>query len=345
MPENQTREPWHHFNIWQAPLLPMFTFGVLMVSLLSDWRPGLIISGVLLILFVLQYAPRPPALARDLNLKPIALRGWTLCGNPRRVFASVYGVLAFLVSLGLLGEIQRHEEPFWIWDGCSRSLGMHGVWDAIFTFCGYGLFYSVPFVASWGLFAIIDQLRQDYYGFESAGNTTASLWCGITFFLFFDSIVGSADTFLRQMPSDVWNGWLLIFWGAFTFLMAIVWWHARFRPKENLWRWVEKRYSVAELQQIAKEGVYVSPSLARWLYRRHGQDVWKVCSNLKEVCDPNLNPDCCFQDWANEVRSPGLFEEFMIRHSLRMVAKEMLLRSTLADAEKALDQIEQELRT
>jgi hypothetical protein len=158
--------------------------------------------------------------------------------QPRKTLASLrrldkvirfllYLVLWLFAALLLLGEVHRKEQPLWIWSASSQELERHGLADAVFTFCLYSLLYSGPFIIPCSLISWRRAVD------NPAANVFASAWCFFTFFLFLDSILGAIDEFVRYMPSDVWNGWLLVLWLAFTVIAGIVWWEARKERKEN----------------------------------------------------------------------------------------------------------------
>jgi hypothetical protein len=138
-----------------------------------------------------------------------------------------YLAVWLFTALFVLGEVRRKEQPLWIWSACLQELQRHGVAAAAFASCLYVLLYFGPFIIPYLVISWTGAVD------EPAINMFASLWCGFTFFLFLDSILSAIGAFVRRMPSDVWNGWLLVLWLVFTVLAAVAWWTARNETKER----------------------------------------------------------------------------------------------------------------
>jgi hypothetical protein len=137
-----------------------------------------------------------------------------------KIAAWVYGIQTFLVLPWFLGAIYRREQSLWVWQEYASALRRHGEGDAIFVVYLYLIFYSALIVLPYAGLAI--RFSADVPGmkhFFRAGRLVLSIWFAATFLLFANSLF----EFIRSLPSDYWNGWLLILWFAATFFVVRIW--------------------------------------------------------------------------------------------------------------------------
>lgn len=138
-----------------------------------------------------------------------------------KIGAWVYGVQAFIVLPWFLGAIYRQEQSLWVWEEYAYALRKHGQGDALFILYLYGIFYAaffvIPYAASSLRFHATSTGASRYI---RAGRLMFASWFAVTFFVFAHPVFA----FIRALPSEIWNGWLLICWSAATVLIALVWW-------------------------------------------------------------------------------------------------------------------------
>ena len=151
----------------------------------------------------------------------IGLNGADLVmGTCTRIGAWAYGVQAFLVLPWFLGAIYRREQSLWVWQEYASALRRHGGGDALFAVYLYVIFYSAFIVIPYALLGI--RFSADVPGLKHSvriGRLVLSVWFSATFFLFANSLF----EFIRSLPSEHWNGWLLILWGAATVFVVHTW--------------------------------------------------------------------------------------------------------------------------
>ena len=137
-----------------------------------------------------------------------------------KIAAWAYGVQVFLVLPWFLGAIYRREQSLWVWQQYASELRRHGGGDALLAVYLYLIFYSAFIVLPYAVLAI--RFSADVPGLKRsfrAGRLVLSVWFAATFLLFADPLF----EFIRSLPSEYWNGWLLILWGAATVFVVRTW--------------------------------------------------------------------------------------------------------------------------
>jgi hypothetical protein len=130
-------------------------------------------------------------------------------------------------------------------------------------------------------------------------------------------------------------------------LDAIEWWLS-LRRNANFWDWVRDTYSLTELEELAKEATdchlratfnplgdltwdqYLTKEgirrrTVKRLYNRYGDEIWGAClAGLDEHRERNALACLAGLDCADEVHTPELFEEFLVRNALKTAARQIL---------------------
>lgn len=130
------------------------------------------------------------------------------------------GAQAFLVVPWFLGAIYRGEQSLWIWQEYASALSRHGQGNAFFAVYLYFIFYSAFILIPYAVLGI--RFSADVPGSKSSirvGRLVLSVWFAATFFLFANSLF----EFIRSLPWEYWNGWLLVLWGAGTIFIVYIW--------------------------------------------------------------------------------------------------------------------------
>jgi hypothetical protein len=128
-------------------------------------------------------------------------------------FGRLVPVLLFvqaIVAAWFTGAIMRGEQSPYLWVEYGKDLEKFGSADAVLGVALYLLYYAfIVEVPAWFVWRLL--MRE-----ESRGKKHISLvvggWVLSTFLLFAASIRG----FVASFPTEQWNGWLLIGWGAAT---------------------------------------------------------------------------------------------------------------------------------
>lgn len=137
-----------------------------------------------------------------------------------KIAAWAYGVQTFLVLPWFLGAIYRREQSLWVWQEYESDLRRHGGDDALFAVYLYLIFYSAFIVLPYAVLAV--RFSADVPGLKRsfrAGRLVLSVWFAATFLLFANPLF----EFIRSLPLDYWNGWLLILWVAATVYVVSIW--------------------------------------------------------------------------------------------------------------------------
>jgi hypothetical protein len=136
-----------------------------------------------------------------------------------KIVAWVYGLQTFLVLPWFLGAIYRQEQSLWAWEEYARAVQRHGQGDALFSIYLYGIFYSAFFVIPYLALSLwFAEASADVKRYSFIGRVMLSCWFAVTFFLFAEPVFA----FIHTLPSEVWNGWLLILWGAVTVFVILL---------------------------------------------------------------------------------------------------------------------------
>ena len=141
-----------------------------------------------------------------------------------KIAAWVYGVQAFIVLPSFLGAIYRHEQSLWAWQEYASDLRLHGKADALFGLYLYAIFYAAFIIIPYAALALRFPVDAPAVGQSFRfGRLILSGWFALTFLLFANPLFA----FIRSLPSEVWNGWLLIllliFWAAATVFVFLLW--------------------------------------------------------------------------------------------------------------------------
>jgi len=161
-------------------------------------------------------------------------KGWI--AEQRKLQLKVLGGLAvgfvyFLLAAPTGGMILRGEMSPWFWEQYHINAARHGQADALLGVGLYLAFYAAGFVLPCAILLFGFYCWQERYLFKryrtpidrgllQAAIFFASVGCLLLFVLLLDSEVA----FLRAVPTEVWNGWLLILVGGgglFSLLMGI----------------------------------------------------------------------------------------------------------------------------
>ena len=166
----------------------------------------------------------------------------------RLVHVKVGGCLLFLMGFAIIvGQIFRSEVSPWFWEQYGVRALRHGTVDALLEMGFYLIFYLggfvIPYLLTSGLLSV-------WFDSKKYGETTAidrnglrgsklvlSFGCLLSLVLFLDSEIA----FVHNLPTDIWNGWLLILVsGASIFFI--------FAGIRGIW------------EELAKTRISVSPS-------------------------------------------------------------------------------------
>jgi hypothetical protein len=125
--------------------------------------------------------------------------------------AWIYGLQVFLVLPWFLGSIYRGELPLWAWEEVTRDAVKNGSIDAALVLYLYLVFYSslitIPYCV---LCCRYSDAESGWNGNFRGSRLVLSGWLATSCFLFADPLFA----FIHSLPSEVWNGWLLILWTA-----------------------------------------------------------------------------------------------------------------------------------
>lgn len=137
-----------------------------------------------------------------------------------KIAAWVYGVQAFIVLPWFLGAIYRHEQSLWAWQQYASELRVHGKAGALLGLYLYAIFYAAFIVIPYAALALrfpadAPPVKQSF----RFGRLVLSVWFALTFLLFVQPLFA----FIRSLPSEVWNGWLLILWVVATIVVYSEW--------------------------------------------------------------------------------------------------------------------------
>lgn len=147
--------------------------------------------------------------------------------TPRKAGLTIAACLVLLFAAAMTGgEILRGEISPWFWEQYHVSAARHGQADALFGVGLYLAFYATGFVIPYSILSIAVWSWYAKKGFRNtklineakigAGVFMASFGCLMSFVLLLDA----AMAFLRRLPMEVWNGWLVILvLGASLFLV------------------------------------------------------------------------------------------------------------------------------
>jgi hypothetical protein len=138
-----------------------------------------------------------------------------------KIAAWVYGLQAFLVLPWFLGAIYRQEQSLWVWEEYGYALRKHGQADAILSLYLYIIFYAAFFLIPYAALSLrFPAALAGMKHYFRVGRLILSFWFALTFFLF----ARPAFAFIRALPHDIWNGWLLILWLAATVFVSFALW-------------------------------------------------------------------------------------------------------------------------
>jgi hypothetical protein len=137
-----------------------------------------------------------------------------------KIAAWVYGLQAFIVLPWFLGAIYRQEQSLWAWKEYTYALRRHGQADALFLLYLYAIFCMAFFVIPYAALSLrFSAASPEVRRYFRVGRLMISFWFAATFFLFAHPFFA----FIRSLPFEIWNGWLLIFWVAGTVFVPFVW--------------------------------------------------------------------------------------------------------------------------
>lgn len=131
----------------------------------------------------------------------------------------IYGIQLFLIVPWFLGACYRGEQSVWFWKEYQEDLLRHGSSDAWFSVYLYAVFYSALIVLPYWLLMLNAKRRMPQSASSRGIVFIIASWSAITSLLFAKPIFA----FIRNLPSDVWNGWLLIGWAVITFCVILLW--------------------------------------------------------------------------------------------------------------------------
>jgi len=115
-----------------------------------------------------------------------------------------YGIQVLVVFPWHLGAIYRHEQSLWVWTAYARAMERHGQADALLTAYTYLVFYSsliaIPYVGLGARYRAAGPpaVKAEFRTYR----ILISAWLAATFLLLSDSCFA----FIRNLPTDVWNG-------------------------------------------------------------------------------------------------------------------------------------------
>jgi hypothetical protein len=141
----------------------------------------------------------------------------------------LFQVLAF--ALLIISQFLNYEKSLWIITAYNEALELHGISDAIFVIYVYLIFYSsLIFVPYWIFTFIYDDIyiskiskklldehnEIEIYAYKGFV-LIISIWFCFSFFFFSEPI----KQFLKYIPTETWNGWLLMIWFGITFIALV----------------------------------------------------------------------------------------------------------------------------
>lgn len=139
----------------------------------------------------------------------------------KKIFLWIYGLQLFLIMPWFFGAFVRGEQSLWVWEQYKLDYFRHGQNDAIFVVYLYMIYYSFYVVAPYLILSIVYDKAS---GIDKEGilfnKLFISAWCLASYIMFSEAII----QFIRNIPYDVWNGWLLILYiifSVFTVLLFI----------------------------------------------------------------------------------------------------------------------------
>jgi hypothetical protein len=140
-------------------------------------------------------------------------RGW-------QVAAWALGIQAVFVLPLFLGAIYRGEQSLAAWEQYEVEIARHGLGNGVVVVYLYLIFYSTLVALPYAVLGLrYTSESPDARGYLRAGRFMIRLWLAVTFILF----APSTFAFIRNVPSDIWNGWLLILWlGSAAFFGSLV---------------------------------------------------------------------------------------------------------------------------
>ncbi len=135
--------------------------------------------------------------------------------SAKKVAAWIYGIQVFLVLPWFIGAIYRREQSVWALREYDRHLARHGHGDALLALYLYAIFYSSLFVIPY----VVLGFRYRHVAQSQPHRAVIASWFAASYIL----LEAPIAAFARSLPSDVWNGWLLILWGGATVFAIVVW--------------------------------------------------------------------------------------------------------------------------
>ena len=112
-----------------------------------------------------------------------------------------------------LGGIYRHEQSAWVLREYATAIHLHGQNDALFSLYLYAIFYAAFLIVPYAALSIwLDPYSNQPARQTAVARILISFWFGFSFFLFMRPMFN----FIRAIPADVWNGWLLVLWALAT---------------------------------------------------------------------------------------------------------------------------------
>ena len=132
----------------------------------------------------------------------------------------VIGYVVLLLPAAMIGgSVFRGEMSPWVWTQFGVDARRHGTGDALFGVLLYLAFYSMGFVIPWSALSFatwsryVNQVRK-VRGVSMSGVRTGVLLASVGCLVAFVVLLESEIAFLRNLPTEVWNGWGLILWLA-----------------------------------------------------------------------------------------------------------------------------------
>jgi len=147
----------------------------------------------------------------------------------------VFWIMTFfqlVVVAWFSGAIARREQSLYVWDEYVLQFRRFGTANAAFSAALYLLYYA--FIVELAYVALSGLLRPDEPNDTARawnhrmGVLCCSLWVLFTFLTFGDSIF----QFIRSVPTEVMNGWLIILWGGSAYLASRFLWNL-FEQRRN----------------------------------------------------------------------------------------------------------------
>lgn len=128
----------------------------------------------------------------------------------KRVLIWLYGCQLLLVMPWFLGAMYRDEQSLWVGTAVKRSMQRSGPTDAVLTAYLYALYYSAFLLFPYWILGF--RYRDPFL------RLLLSVWFAFSAAMF----AQPAFAFIRSIPSDIANGWLLIVWILTTVFMGFV---------------------------------------------------------------------------------------------------------------------------